>query len=37
LWFVLTEMLEYKNVKFYDASAQEWVMDTEWSHRDGVR
>lgn len=25
-WFVLTEVLGYKNVKFYDGSAQEWVI-----------
>ena len=24
-WFVLTQMLGYKNVKFYDGSAQEWT------------
>ncbi len=24
-WFVLTQMLGYKNVKFYDGSAQAWV------------
>lgn len=24
-WFVLTEVLGYKNVKFYDGSAQEWA------------
>lgn len=26
-WFVLTQMLGYKNVKFYDGSAQAWVRD----------
>lgn len=26
-WFVLTQVLRYKNVKFYDGSAQEWVID----------
>jgi thiosulfate/3-mercaptopyruvate sulfurtransferase len=26
-WFILTRMLGYKNVKFYDGSAQEWAMD----------
>ncbi len=25
LWFVLTQVLGYQNVKFYDGSAQEWV------------
>jgi thiosulfate/3-mercaptopyruvate sulfurtransferase len=25
-WFVLTQVLGYNNVKFYDGSAQEWVM-----------
>jgi thiosulfate/3-mercaptopyruvate sulfurtransferase len=25
-WFVLTQVLEYQNVRFYDGSAQEWVM-----------
>ena len=25
-WFVLTQVLGYENVKFYDGSAQEWVM-----------
>ena len=24
-WFVLTQVLEYKNVKFYDGAAQEWI------------
>lgn len=24
-WFILTQMLGYRNVKFYDGSAQEWV------------
>jgi len=26
-WFVLTQMLGYHNVKLYDGSAQEWVME----------
>jgi thiosulfate/3-mercaptopyruvate sulfurtransferase len=26
-WFVLTEILGYDHVKFYDGSAQEWVAD----------
>jgi len=26
-WFVLTQLLGYKNVKFYDGSAQEWTRD----------
>lgn len=26
-WFILTEVLGYKNVKFYDGSAQEWAAD----------
>jgi thiosulfate/3-mercaptopyruvate sulfurtransferase len=25
MWFVLTQVLGYRNVKFYDGSAQEWV------------
>jgi len=25
-WYVLTQVLGYRNVKFYDGSAQEWVM-----------
>jgi thiosulfate/3-mercaptopyruvate sulfurtransferase len=25
-WFVLTQVLGYQNVKFYDGSAQEWVI-----------
>jgi thiosulfate/3-mercaptopyruvate sulfurtransferase len=25
-WFVLTQVLEYKNVKFYDGAAQEWII-----------
>jgi thiosulfate/3-mercaptopyruvate sulfurtransferase len=25
-WFVLTQVLGYQNVKFYDGAAQEWVM-----------
>ncbi|NLL05556.1 MAG: sulfurtransferase [Clostridiaceae bacterium] len=28
-WFVLTEVLEYKHVKFYDGSAQEWSLYNE--------
>jgi thiosulfate/3-mercaptopyruvate sulfurtransferase len=24
-WFVLTQVLEYENVKFYDGAAQEWI------------
>jgi thiosulfate/3-mercaptopyruvate sulfurtransferase len=28
-WFVLTEMLGYKHVKFYDGSAQEWAADPD--------
>jgi len=27
LWFVLTQVLGYQNVKFYDGSAQEWVRN----------
>ena len=26
-WFLLTQMLGYRNVKLYDGSMQEWVMD----------
>jgi thiosulfate/3-mercaptopyruvate sulfurtransferase len=26
-WFVLTQVLEYKDVKFYDGSAKEWIME----------
>lgn len=26
-WYVLTQVLEYKNVKFYDGAAQEWIME----------
>jgi len=25
-WFVLTQVLEYRNVKFYDGAAQEWII-----------
>jgi thiosulfate/3-mercaptopyruvate sulfurtransferase len=28
-WFVLTRMLGYENVKFFDGSAQEWTRDPE--------
>ncbi|MFC1642723.1 sulfurtransferase [Myxococcota bacterium] len=28
-WFVLSQMLGYKNVRFYDGSAEEWVRDRE--------
>jgi thiosulfate/3-mercaptopyruvate sulfurtransferase len=28
-WFVLTQLLGYENVKFYDGSAQDWVRDTK--------
>jgi thiosulfate/3-mercaptopyruvate sulfurtransferase len=27
LWFLLTQLFGYKNVKFYDGSAQEWARD----------
>jgi thiosulfate/3-mercaptopyruvate sulfurtransferase len=27
MWYVLTEMLGYKNVKFYDGSIQDWSKD----------
>lgn len=27
MWYVLTEMLGYKNVKFYDGSIQDWSRD----------
>jgi len=26
-WYVLTQVLEYKNVKFYDGAAQAWIME----------
>lgn len=29
LWFVLTQVLGYPNVKFYDGSAQEWVLSED--------
>jgi thiosulfate/3-mercaptopyruvate sulfurtransferase len=25
VWFVLSQVLGYRNVRFYDGSAQEWV------------
>jgi thiosulfate/3-mercaptopyruvate sulfurtransferase len=28
-WFVLVEVLGYKNVKIYDGSAQEWTRDAK--------
>lgn len=28
-WFVLTQLLGYQNVKFYDGSAQDWVTTNE--------
>jgi thiosulfate/3-mercaptopyruvate sulfurtransferase len=28
-WFILTQMLGYQNVKFYDGSAQDWTRDPE--------
>jgi thiosulfate/3-mercaptopyruvate sulfurtransferase len=28
-WFVLTQLLGYQNVKFYDGSAQDWTRDPE--------
>ncbi|HHX75613.1 MAG TPA: sulfurtransferase [Firmicutes bacterium] len=28
-WYVLTQMLGYDNVKFYDGSAQEWVREND--------
>lgn len=36
-WFVLTQVLGYKNVKMYDGSAQEWVRANDmvkynWTH-----
>lgn len=29
VWFVLTQILDYKNVKVYDGSAQEWVKEND--------
>jgi thiosulfate/3-mercaptopyruvate sulfurtransferase len=29
VWFLLTQLLEYTNVKFYDGSMQEWTSDPE--------
>ncbi len=29
LWFVLTKVLGYQNVKFYDGSAQEWARNND--------
>ena len=29
LWFLLSEVLEYPKVRFFDGSAQEWVRDRE--------
>ncbi|MGD9213142.1 MAG: rhodanese-like domain-containing protein, partial [Desulfobacteraceae bacterium] len=26
-WYLLTQVLGYENVKFYDGSAQEWVRE----------
>jgi thiosulfate/3-mercaptopyruvate sulfurtransferase len=28
-WFILTQLLGYKNVKFYDGSMQDWVRDPD--------
>lgn len=28
-WYVLTQMLGYENVKIYDGSAQDWVMEND--------
>jgi thiosulfate/3-mercaptopyruvate sulfurtransferase len=28
-WFILTQILGYQNVKFYDGSAQDWTKDPE--------
>ena len=28
-WFVLTQILGYRDVKFYDGSAQDWTRDPE--------
>jgi thiosulfate/3-mercaptopyruvate sulfurtransferase len=28
-WYVLTQMLGYENVKFYDGSAQQWVLTND--------
>lgn len=29
VWFALTQILNYQNVKIYDGSAQEWVQDND--------
>jgi len=29
LWFVLSEVVGYKNVKIFDGAAQEWTLDTD--------
>ena len=27
VWYLLTQVVRYKNVKFYDGSMQEWTSD----------
>jgi thiosulfate/3-mercaptopyruvate sulfurtransferase len=29
VWFLLTQVVGYTNVKFYDGSMQEWTADPE--------
>ena len=37
VWFVLTQILDYTNVKVYDGSAQEWVMHYDMEDPNAVK
>ena len=36
VWFALTQILDYKNIKIYDGSAQEWVIENEMELSSGL-
>jgi thiosulfate/3-mercaptopyruvate sulfurtransferase len=36
VWFALTQILDYKNVKIYDGAAQEWVIENEMELSPGL-
>jgi len=36
VWFALTQILDYKNVKVYDGAAQEWVKENEMELSSGL-
>ncbi len=36
VWFALTQILDYKNVKVYDGAAQEWVKENDMECSSGI-